>query len=107
MKRNVLVTPVIAILAAIFGAACDAANSESEERGVAAVQLCRGHGGVAAFDDDIAICGDQSVQQEADSEAGEERGQAAVDLCRKAGGVAAFDDDIVICRDQSVQQGEL
>jgi hypothetical protein len=107
MKRNALVALAIAILAATFGAGCDQASSESESRGVAAVELCRGHGGVTAFDDDIAICGDHSVQHEADSEAAEERGQAAVELCRGEGGVAAFDDDVVICGDQSVHQGEL
>jgi hypothetical protein len=105
MQRNALVTVAIAILAAALGGGCNEGNSDAEERGQAAVERCRGHGGVTAYDDDIAICRDHSVQ--ADSGSAEERGEAAAELCRAEGGVAAFDDDIVICRDQSVHQGEL
>lgn len=35
-------------------------SSEPEDRGLDAVALCRGHGGVIAFDDDIVICRNQS-----------------------------------------------
>jgi hypothetical protein len=107
MRRNGVVIVAIAILAATFGGGCDEANSDAEERGEAAVELCEGRGGVAAFDDDIAICRDHSVHHEADSETAEERGRAAAELCLGQGGVTAFDDDIVICRDQSVHEGEL
>lgn len=35
-------------------------SSEVDDRGPRAVALCRGHGGVIAFEDDIVICRDQS-----------------------------------------------
>lgn len=36
-------------------------DSESTDRGAAAVALCRNHGGVIAFDDEIVICRDQTA----------------------------------------------
>jgi hypothetical protein len=38
-------------------------QTANEERDARAVEACRGHGGVAAFDDDIAICRDQTFQE--------------------------------------------
>jgi hypothetical protein len=39
-------------------AACG--EEEPEDRGVAAVAICRSHGGVIAFDDEVVICRDQT-----------------------------------------------
>lgn len=62
MKRRGLIAIVTAM--AIAGAiGCDEADTEAEERGAKAVELCRGHGGVAALDDDIVVCRDQSVHR--------------------------------------------
>jgi hypothetical protein len=102
MKRNALITVAIAILASL-GGGCGEANTDAVARGEAAVELCQGHEGVAALEDDVAICRDHSVQG-APSEAAEENAQAAAEGCRAEGGVAAFDDDIAICRDQSVHR---
>lgn len=52
-----------AILAMVGGVACDEGGSHAEERGATAVELCRGHGGVAALDDDIVICRDQTIER--------------------------------------------
>jgi hypothetical protein len=52
-----------AILAMVGGVACDEGSSRAEERGATAVELCRGHGGVAALDDDIVICRDQTIER--------------------------------------------
>lgn len=38
-------------------------SSEPDNRGAEAVALCRGHGGVVAFDDGVVICRDQSSHQ--------------------------------------------
>jgi hypothetical protein len=38
-------------------------DSEPEDRGAAAVALCRDHGGVIAFDDEVVICRDQTSPQ--------------------------------------------
>lgn len=35
-------------------------EGEPEDRGGAAVALCRTHGGVIAFDDEVVICRDQT-----------------------------------------------
>jgi hypothetical protein len=90
---------VVALLAAgvVLGCGADG-SSEREDRGSSAVAECRDKGGVAAFDDEIVICGDQTAD--------EERGKDAVSACRGRGGVTAFDDDIVICRDQTFQEAE-
>jgi hypothetical protein len=42
-------------------AACG--EGEPEDRGAAAVALCRDHGGVIAFDDEVVICRDQTSHQ--------------------------------------------
>jgi hypothetical protein len=89
-----------AMLIGANAAACgsDGSSSDREERSMNAVNECRGHGGVSAFDDDVVICLDQTATSE--------RGMRAVDACRGHGGVSAFDDDIVICRDQSFHEAE-
>lgn len=63
MKRNGLISLALASLAVASGVGCDESDSQAEERGKAAIELCRGHGGVAALDDDIVICRDQSVHE--------------------------------------------
>lgn len=52
----------IAIALAAFSVAGLAAcgDSEPDDRGAVAVGLCREHGGVIAFDDEVVICRDQS-----------------------------------------------
>jgi hypothetical protein len=98
MRMGQLVLPVAATLAIASAAGCgtEGGTQDREERGTRAVDECRGHGGVGAFDDDVVICGDQTSTSE--------RGQNAVSACRGRGGVGAFDDDIVICRDQSFHE---
>jgi hypothetical protein len=90
-----------AVLAASLAAACGGGNAPSSdraERSTIAIDACREHGGVAAFDDEAVICDDQTYT--------EERGRRAVDACREHDGVSAFDDDIVICRDQTYHEAE-
>jgi hypothetical protein len=96
--RSVVIRIAPVLLAAVALAGCSSQDSSEarEERASRAVAECRGHGGVAAFDDDAVICADQSSQ--------EERGSGAIDACRDHGGVAAFDDDIVICRDETFHE---
>jgi hypothetical protein len=98
MRTRRLLVPVAAMLVLAGGAGCgsDGNSGDREERSAAAVDECRGHGGVSAFDDDVVICLDQTSTSE--------RGRRAVEACRGHGGVAAFDDDIVICRDQSFHE---
>jgi hypothetical protein len=100
MRMRHLVAPAAALLALAGAAGCgtEGSSRDREERSTQAVNECRGHGGVAAFDDDVVICVDQTS-------AGE-RGERAVEACRGHGGVSAFDDDIVICRDQSFHEAE-
>jgi hypothetical protein len=95
MRMRQLVVPAAAalVVAAATGCGTDGSSSDREERSANAVNECRGHGGVSAFDDDVVICLDQTSTSD--------RGKRAVDACRGHGGVSAFDDDIVICRDQS------
>lgn len=96
-RRRIPIIAALAVGAAIAG--CSSSDpSDSERRGAEAVEACREHDGVAAFDDDAVICADQT--------AAEERGENAVDACRERGGVAAFDDDIVICRDETFHEAE-
>ena len=99
VNKRQLIAIVIAVLslASFSGCASDDA-AVHEERSSSAIEECREHGGVAAFDDDIVICRDQT--------ANEERGLRAVEACRGHGGVVAFDDDIVICRDHTVWEAE-
>jgi hypothetical protein len=96
--RQVAVPLAVVVLAAAPGCGTTGSSSDREERSRDAVNQCRGHGGVAALDDDIVICADQTAQGD--------RGRRAVEACRGHGGVSAFDDDIVICRDQSFHEAE-
>jgi hypothetical protein len=98
MWMRQLVVPAAAALALAGAAGCgtEGASRDREERSTQAVNECRGHGGVSAFDDDVVICLDQTSSSE--------RGERAVAACRGHGGVSAFDDDIVICRDQSFHE---
>jgi hypothetical protein len=100
MRMRQLVVPAAAVLALAGTAGCgtEGASQDREERSMEAVNACRGHGGVTAFDDDVVICLDQT--------SGSARGQRAIEACRGRGGVSAFDDDIVICRDQSFHEAE-
>jgi hypothetical protein len=54
--------PIAVVLIGAAGAAgCgDGGNSSADERGAAAVDSCRDHRGVVAFEDDVVICGDQT-----------------------------------------------
>ena len=83
-------------LAGTVGCGTGGSSQDREERSTQAVDECRGHGGVSAFDDDVVICLDQTSTSD--------RGERAVEACRGHGGVSAFDDDIVICRDQSFHE---
>jgi hypothetical protein len=88
-----------ATLAVASAVACgEGGDADREQRSTQAVNECRGHGGVSAFDDDVVICVDQTSASE--------RGRRAIEACRGHGGVSAFDDDIVICRDQSYHEAE-
>lgn len=100
MRMRQLAAPAAAVLALAGASGCGAEGSsqDREERSNQAINECRGHGGVSAFDDDVVICVDQTSVSE--------RGERAVEACRGHGGVSAFDDDIVICRDQSFHEAE-
>ena len=99
MNERQLIAVAIAVLSlATFSGCAGDEEAVHEERSSSAIDECREHGGVAAFDDDIVICRDQTAD--------EERGLSAVEACRGHGGVVAFDDDIVICRDHTVWQAE-
>jgi hypothetical protein len=96
--RQPAVLATVALAAASFAGCAEGASEDREERSTQAVNECRGHGGVSAFDDDVVICVDQTSSST--------RGDRAVEACRGHGGVSAFDDDIVICRDQSFHEAE-
>ena len=98
MRMRQLVVPAAAVLALAGTVGCGTGGTsrDREERSTQAVDECRGHGGVSAFDDDVVICLDQTSTSD--------RGERAVEACRGHGGVSAFDDDIVICRDQSFHE---
>jgi hypothetical protein len=100
MRMRYAAVLAAALLTCTSVAACgsDGSSSDREERSANAVNECRGHGGVSAFDDDVVICLDQTATTD--------RGRRAVGACRGHGGVSAFDDDIVICRDQSFHEAE-
>lgn len=94
-----LIAMVGAVLSVATLAGCGADEvPPPEERGSRAVNECRGHGGVAALEDDAVICRDQTANGN--------RALRAVEACRGHGGVVAFDDDIVFCRDQTVRTAE-
>jgi hypothetical protein len=86
---------LVALLAAVAIGGCGSGEPAPDlaERASDAIEACRDHDGVTAFDDDAVICGDGTAR--------EQRGSDAVDACRGRGGVSAFDDDIVICGDES------
>jgi hypothetical protein len=92
-----LTVGVLLLIATFAGCGSDESSSP-EDRASSAIRECRGHGGVAAFEDDVVICRDQTTN--------ESRGSRAVEACRGHGGVAAFDDDIVFCRDQTNQEAK-
>jgi hypothetical protein len=100
MRMRQLVVPAAAalVLASAAGCGSEGSSGDREERSTRAVDECRGHGGVSAFDDDVVICLDQTSTSD--------RGERAVEACRGHGGVSAFDDDIVICRDQSFHEAD-
>jgi hypothetical protein len=89
-----------AVLGATAVAACGSSDSSSDrdERVGRVIEACSGHEGVAAFDDEEVVCGDQTSRGERASE--------AVAACEDHEGVTAFDDDIVICRDETSHQVE-
>ena len=91
---------MVAVLAAAAIGGCSGGGSSPDhaERASDAIETCREHGGVTAFDDDAVICGDGTAR--------EQRGSDAVAACRGQGGVSAFDDDIVVCRDQTFYRVE-
>lgn len=62
MRANALLPTVVALLSLGF-AGCGEAVDELSERGSAVVDLCRGHGGVAALEDDLVICRDQTFHE--------------------------------------------
>jgi hypothetical protein len=99
VNKTQLIAMIATLLAIAPLAGCgEEASTDREERGLSAVEECSGHGGVAAFEDDVVICRDQT--------ANEERGSRAVAECRGHGGVVALDDDIVFCRDETFQEAE-
>jgi hypothetical protein len=90
----------VTLLAAVAIGGCANGDStpDSAARATDAIEACRDHDGVSAFDDDAVICEDGTAR--------EQRGSDAVAECRGNGGVSAFDDDIVICGDQTVHEAE-
>lgn len=58
MTLKEMTAVALTAISAVGLAACG--NSEPDNRGAAAVALCRGHGGVVAFEDEIVICRDQT-----------------------------------------------
>jgi hypothetical protein len=99
VNKSQLIATVSAVLSLATFAGCGSDQASSrEDRASRAIRECRGHGGVAAFEDDVVICRDQT--------ANENRGSRAVEACRGHGGVVAFDDDIVFCRDQTFHEAE-
>ena len=101
-RRLAWIAVAVVAITAVGGCASDEdpASAGAEGRGSTAVEACRAHGGVIAFEDDVVICRNQTVPD------GEDRGTRAVEACRRRGGVSAFDDDVVICQDQSFHEAE-
>jgi hypothetical protein len=97
-KQLVTITIVILTASGAVGCASDESSSDRANRASTAIEACRAHDGVTAFDDDAVICADGTFQ--------EERGSKAVAACERHGGVSAFDDDIVICSDQTYHRAE-
>jgi hypothetical protein len=90
-SRIVSITALVVAAAIVTGCGAQESAADRRERATSAIEACRDHEGVAAFDDDAVICTDGTFA--------EERGAGAVAACRERDGVSAFDDDIVICRD--------
>ena len=65
MRTRDGIAAAVAVLAVATTAGCgtNGSSSDREERSTRAVNECRGHGGVSAFDDDIVICRDQSLHE--------------------------------------------
>ena len=65
MRMRQLVAPAAAVLAlaGTMGCGDEGSSQDREERSMQAVDECRGHGGVSAFDDNIVICRDQSFHE--------------------------------------------
>jgi hypothetical protein len=98
-RRSISAGAAVAVVGAFAIAGCGSDSVTSRaQRSANIVDACRDNGGVAAFDDETAICADQT--------ANDLRGQRAVDACRGRDGVVAFDDDIVICGDESIHAVE-
>lgn len=51
---------LVSIAISAAGLAACGSSEPDDDRGVAAVALCRDHGGVVAFDDEVVICRDQT-----------------------------------------------
>jgi hypothetical protein len=100
MRTPTAIASTIAVVALTAAAGCTSQDSSADtaNRASSAIQSCRDHGGVSAFDDDAVICADETFT--------EERGERAVQACEQHEGVDAFDDDIVICRDQTFHRVE-
>src|SRR5918997_1896992 len=62
--RQVVVVPAALLALAVSGCGEDGSSGDREERSADAVNECRGHGGVSAFDDDVVICVDQTSESE-------------------------------------------
>lgn len=58
MTLKEMTAVALTAISAVSLTACG--DSESTDRGAAAVALCREHGGVVAFEDEIVICRDQT-----------------------------------------------
>ena len=91
MHRSRIAVITALLLATLTGCGAQESSADRRDRASSAIETCRDHEGVAAFDDDAVICADGSYA--------EERGKGAVAACSGHDGVSAFDDDIVICRD--------
>jgi hypothetical protein len=63
MKRKYGPLAVLLIGAAATAGCGNAGATGGDERGSAAVEVCRDHGGVVAFEDDVVICRDQEFFQ--------------------------------------------
>jgi hypothetical protein len=59
MTIKKVATIVIVAIATTATAGCGEPPT-AEERAKRAVELCRGHDGVVAFDDEIVVCADQT-----------------------------------------------
>ena len=98
MRAKVRIALAVLAAGALTACASQESSQDRAERGARAVEICRGHGGVAAFDDDAVICRDQTSS--------DDRGMRAVEACRRHNGVSAFDDDLVICEDETFHRAE-